>query len=437
MICLVCRGIQQPLVHIPFDTLIKKLVEKSGESRENIDKRIAEKLNEFSGLISKEGAANIVANELNIPIGDIAAGPFKMSELRLGMKNITVCGKVITKYNVTTFAKNGREGRVASLLFADLTGNCRVTFWHDDVLLHERILENDVISLTNLSTKENRSVLELTASANTRIVRDISPVDAEALSQIASRKGANFNQAASGSSSFSVSENSSSYAGANGVDASNAALGQSGQGGRAAESVSSSGSGFARTAAVRKSICDISATDALVEVVGVVVQVFKPAAFTVDKTTGKKVRLDPGMPADVLHHEQRYVMNIVVDDGTETVRAVFFGDECQRLIGAQSASVQSLQMLKENEYEFSKAKTQLLGRIIQLSGKVVKNQLYDRIELITRSFIFNPDPAKELALLVAQPQRSVTIVSTTEVSAGKNDVESKSDDTKSNDAGGE
>jgi len=362
------------LVHIPFDTLIKKLVEKSGESQAEIDKRIAEKLNEFSGLISKEGAAHIVANELNIPIGDVAAGPFKIKELRLGMKNITVTGKVLAKYNVTSFAKNGREGRVASLNFGDTTGTCRVTFWHDDVLLHERIQENDIVSLTNLSTKDNRNVLELSASAQTKIVREAigNPKDLEALAQIAGKK------------TMSLSDNATTY-----------------------EPNNSANSNFTsappRVVAIRKPINEITANDPLVEIVGIVVQVFKPASFTVDKMTGKKVRLEAGMPADVLHHEQRFVMNIVIDDGTETVRAVFFGDECQRLIGTQSA-----QMLKENEYEFSKTKTQLLGQTISLTGKVVKNQLYDRIELITRSFSFNPDPVKELALVLSQPIKNTT-----------------------------
>lgn len=348
------------MVHIPYDALIKRLLDKSGLSQVELDKRLAEKLEEFSGLISKEGAAHIVANELQIPITDIANGPFQIKDLKLGMKGISIAGKVLAKYPVTSFNRNGREGRVASVQFADTTGTTRITFWNDDVIVQERLRENDVVSLSELTVKENRGVLELTGTSKTIIGRNPDGVDTESLVQLTSRRPNAMSQ--------------------NNIDDAN----QNNQNAPESNYVSSQPT-------YRKTIEELSVNDAAADVVGVIVQVFKPASFVIDKQTGKKARIEPGMLPDALHHETRYVMNVVIDDGTQTIRVVFFGNDCQQLIGSVPASI-----IKENEMEFNNLKTRLLGQHLQVVGRIVKNQLYDRLEIISRSFSFNPDLNKEI-----------------------------------------
>ena len=383
------------MVHIPLETLIKKIIETTGLSRAEIDTRIAEKLEEFSGLISKEGAAHIVANELQVPIGDMAAGPYKINELKLGMRNITVIGKVLTKYQVTSFSRNGRDGRVASILFADQTGSIRVAFWHDDVFVYERLMENEVVSLSSLTVKDNRSQLELTASSQTKIVKNPTGFDAESFAKIVSKQSRVF---AGVSASSGVASNGAVGEGTNGTNSATT-------GGFDANSSAQEGAFVPRAAAVRKYIDKITVTDPAVEILGVIVQVFKPISFIVDKSTGKKVRLEPGMPADQLHHEQRFVMTVVVDDGTETMRAVFFGDECVRL-----ASGQSLATMRESEFEFSRFRVSLLGRLVKLTARVTQNQLYNRTELVVRTFELDPAASDELIRLasIKPAQRSTS-----------------------------
>ena len=51
-----------------FDEILKKIVEKTGSSEDDIKKKIAEKQRELSNLVSKDGAAYIIAKELGIEL---------------------------------------------------------------------------------------------------------------------------------------------------------------------------------------------------------------------------------------------------------------------------------------------------------------------------------------------------------------------------------
>ena len=58
------------MIKVPIENLIKKLVEQSGLNEEEIKNKILEKTKKFDGLVSEEGAAFMVATDLNIKILD-------------------------------------------------------------------------------------------------------------------------------------------------------------------------------------------------------------------------------------------------------------------------------------------------------------------------------------------------------------------------------
>ena len=64
-----------------FDELLKNIIDKSGLSKEEAGKRILEKQNELSNLISKEGAAYIIAKEMGLDI-------FPKVDRRLEIQNV-------------------------------------------------------------------------------------------------------------------------------------------------------------------------------------------------------------------------------------------------------------------------------------------------------------------------------------------------------------
>ena len=132
-----------------YSQLIERISKSSGMAAEEIERRIEAKRAKLSGLISKEGAAQIVASELGI---NFEKEKMKISELLPGMKRVNVIGKIIKLFPVRNFSKNGREGKVASMIVADETGNIRTALWdtnHIQLIESKKIKEGHVVEITN------------------------------------------------------------------------------------------------------------------------------------------------------------------------------------------------------------------------------------------------------------------------------------------------
>ena len=109
------------MVSIPYEQILEKIKSKSELSVEDIESKINEKIESFGGLVSKEGAALILANEIGIKIVESNPEPtqLKISNILSGMQNIDLLGKVIRAFPIRTFNKDGREGKVGSIVLGD------------------------------------------------------------------------------------------------------------------------------------------------------------------------------------------------------------------------------------------------------------------------------------------------------------------------------
>ncbi|MEI7719540.1 MAG: DUF2240 family protein, partial [archaeon] len=105
-----------------YDLLVDRISSSAGISKDEVNKRVEARRAKLSGLISKEGAAQIIAAELGVKFDNIQ---LKISELMAGMRKVNVVGKVITIFPVRSFDKNGRSGKVANFIIADETGNVK------------------------------------------------------------------------------------------------------------------------------------------------------------------------------------------------------------------------------------------------------------------------------------------------------------------------
>ena len=137
-----------------YEKLVGIISKSSGLSKEEVESKVNAKREKISGLISKEGAAQIIAAELGISFEDV---DLKISELMPGMKRVNVVGKIINLFPVREYDKNGRSGKVANLIIADETGNTRAVLWDTNhILLIENgtIKQGDVIEIKNGSTRD-------------------------------------------------------------------------------------------------------------------------------------------------------------------------------------------------------------------------------------------------------------------------------------------
>ncbi len=147
---------------IPLEEIVGIICKKTGLDRTSITLKIQKKVEELSGLISMEGAAHVVANELGIELLDTSDKFLKIGDIIPGLRSIAFSGKVNRVFPVYSFEKGGRKGKVASVLISDSTGEIRLVIWNSGVELVENgsIKEDDNIRVYNVFVKEGRYGME-------------------------------------------------------------------------------------------------------------------------------------------------------------------------------------------------------------------------------------------------------------------------------------
>ncbi len=322
------------MFNLTYGEIISRIKEEKNISEEEITSRIKQKLVQLSDLISKEGAAHIVANELGVRLLDVSKD-MKIGKILTGMNNVSLVGKVVKINEVIKFNKNGREGTVVSLLLGDDTGIARVVFWdanHIKKIEDNEIKDGCVLKITNGYVKNNNGYREV---------------------HLGSRAGLEINP--------------------NGVEV---------------EVKGDMSYDFEA-----KKISELKLGDAGVGIVGTVVQIFEPRFYEACAKCGKK--LESGADgSECKEHgkvEQQLVpiVNFFIDDGTDNIRAVAFRNQAEALL---ETTKDELLRARDNAEEFSKIKDRSLGKQLRIVGRVVRNDFFDRTEIMVQMVMeVNPE----------------------------------------------
>src|SRR3989344_3110446 len=138
-----------------YERILEKISKISGIGNEEVERRVEAKRARLSGLISHEGAAQVVAAELGISFDN---EKLKIDELLTGMRKANVTGKIVNLFPVRTFTtKKGDQGKVVNLVLADDTGNIKVVLWdthHIGLIENGTVYEGSVIEIVNGSMRE-------------------------------------------------------------------------------------------------------------------------------------------------------------------------------------------------------------------------------------------------------------------------------------------
>ncbi|MBD3186038.1 hypothetical protein GF325_04340, partial [Candidatus Bathyarchaeota archaeon] len=144
---------------ISLEEIIKKIINKTGLSREEILKAIDENINKVNGLLTQVGAAFILAEKLKVNIDmesfetlpDEDPSIVPIGKIQEGMRNINVVGRIYRMNPVKTFQRvDGRKGRVAAVFIQDESGKIKVTLWDQKAMLVQNSLSmNQIIAIYN------------------------------------------------------------------------------------------------------------------------------------------------------------------------------------------------------------------------------------------------------------------------------------------------
>ncbi len=175
-----------------YSVLVEKISRYSGLPSADIEQKVEAKKAKLSGLISREGAAQIVAAELGISFENEIV---KINELSNGLRRANVIGKITRLFDVREFSKNGRSGKFASFMLGDETSNIRVVLWdsnHVSLVENGTLAQGSVIELRGASVKND----ELHLSAFSDIKMSDSKLDS--VKEVATLVSGNFGAAVEG-----------------------------------------------------------------------------------------------------------------------------------------------------------------------------------------------------------------------------------------------
>ncbi|MAH06841.1 hypothetical protein CMI38_01160 [Candidatus Pacearchaeota archaeon] len=136
-----------------YENLVEFIAQGSGLGVDEIIRKIEAKQAKLSGLISKEGAAQVIAAELNISFDKQMV---KISHLVPGMRKINIVGKIVDLNPVKEYNKNGRSGRIGVFTLADDTSNIRTVLWdenHINLIDKKELVEEGVVEIGNASIR--------------------------------------------------------------------------------------------------------------------------------------------------------------------------------------------------------------------------------------------------------------------------------------------
>ncbi len=93
----------------------------------------------------------------------------KNMELKAGLNNVNIFGKIVRKFPCKEFETNERKGRVCSFQLGDETAIIKASAWNEKATLIEEFNEGDTIEITNAYTKEGKFGTEIHLGYTTEI----------------------------------------------------------------------------------------------------------------------------------------------------------------------------------------------------------------------------------------------------------------------------
>jgi hypothetical protein len=147
----------------------------------------------------------------------------------------------------------------------------------------------------------------------------------------------------------------------------------------------------------RKKISELSTQDSFVEILGTIVQAFDIRFFEVCPQCNKRVRPTNGVFTCQEHGDVEptfsYVFNMFIDDGSSNIRVVCFRNQLANLLAKQH---EEILQYRESPDIFEAVKHDLLGHIVKIQGRVVNNEMFNRLEIISSRIDRDPNPENEL-----------------------------------------
>ena len=328
------------------EQIIEKIISTTGLSAEEVEKKIQEKRRELSDLVSREGAAYIVAKELGL---DLVSKPRQKADIKSivpGIRNLTLEARISRVFDIRQFEREGKQSKVVNVILADGTGTVRMSLWDEQTEIIGNLKPGAAVELYGAYTKEDtRGGVEIRLSkrGGVKILEksDLPPLEA------IERKAV----------------------------------------------------------PVRTEIRDLKEGET-VEVRAALVQLFETEQFYEicpecgSRLKQEKIEIQPGIEAfawkcathGTIKPKITMALSGVIDDGTASIRTVFFRDLAATVLGT---SMDEIVARKGKVFE----NTDIVGKEFVITGRVRRNKMFDRLEFVA-NYVREPDARAEINSLL-------------------------------------
>jgi len=311
-----------------LEEILTELEKHTGSSREELMKKIEQKKHEFSDLVSLEGAAHLVANEVDLDLLEKRRRKLEIKNVISGMRNVNLIGRIFNITPIVEFMRqDSTRGKVANIFVGDDTGFVRIPLWNEQAKLVENgdLKLGDSVQVTNGMAKEGIYGGVEVAIGKYGTINKIELEDLPTLDNLRKK--------------------------------------------------------YLTPSLERTSIKDLAPGKA--EILGIIVHVFTGKIFfDICPTCGNTLIKNEQKSACSQHGDvepsQALLITAIFDDGTANIRTVFFRDQAEKILQLSTKDLKQI----EEEKRHDLIKQRLLGKKLQLTGRVKKNKIFDRIEFI-------------------------------------------------------
>lgn len=332
------------MANMSVDKVINKIKDDTDLSEDEIQSKIDSKVKELGGLVSREGAAHIIANKVGVKLfKPDSSGKLEIGNLMAGLKSVDIVGRVIKIYPVNEFEKDGKQRKVASFLIGDKTGKTRVTLWDTNQIMlieDKKLEEGDVVHIDNGYVKEGKYNFEVHLNSKSKL--RVNPEEVE----------------------------------------------------KELPSVQEIWGEKEKEEAQRTDISEIE--EGNFEIRGTVVHVFQSKPYyKACPECNKKLKDSSCETHGEVDPKHVLVLSLILDDGTGNIRVTSFRDTASKILGVGGQT--AYEKGKENDnpsYVVEEMKSSILGKEYVMEGRVKKSDFSGDLEMISNE-VHELDPVKE------------------------------------------
>lgn len=138
------------------EKVVEKILSETDLEEDELKEEVEEKMEEFSGLVSEEGAVHLVAKDNGVSISETQEQDIDVSNIVPEMRSLNVKARVVSILEPNTFTRDsGEEGKVQNIVLGDETGQIRVTLWDEQTEIASKVDEGDAIEIKRAYTVED------------------------------------------------------------------------------------------------------------------------------------------------------------------------------------------------------------------------------------------------------------------------------------------